>query len=337
MRIAERLRRKGELKVRDLARCIGRYAFTCAHAEGITLSEQAGFEDLDDIINDLDHCLYSIRVLERDVFEASNKQAYDKLRKTLPEGGVVTALRSLRDAATHHDAVIEPNLVRAVATFGASHFIVFERWRPRNELPSDTFDNLEGKYLQERADAYAEHVAGRYVLDTLFDAFHFFDLADPKLVKRDPDQQIRGFPIPPLDVPDGYYRMHPDWPTHDVADRARRDHAGTELPAGDQRLIEGALGHGRTLVGWTERDGNRSAFTEPVEQVVADVRRGYAYLVTVDGRPCPVQLEGGGLVAGGVALADVLTDLHQGTDDRWAAWAELAADDALYYQRQRRW
>lgn len=337
MRIAQRLRRKGELKVHDLARCIGRYACTCSHAEGITLGEEVGFENLDDIINDLDHCLYSIRVLDRDVFEASNEKAYEKLRKAHPEGGVVTALRSLRDAATHHDAVIEPNLVRAVGPIRASHFIVFERWRPRNELPSDTFENVDGRFVAERADAYDEHVAGRYVLDTLFDAFHFFDIADPKLVKRDADRQIRGFPIPPLDVPDGYYRIHPDGPTHEVADRARRDHAGTELPAGDRRLIEGALGHGCTLVGWTERDGSRSAFTEPVEQVVADVRGGYAYLVTVDGRPCPVQLEGGVLVAGGPALADVLADLAEGTEHPWAAWADLAADDALYYQRQRRW
>jgi hypothetical protein len=306
--------------------------------QGLKLSDdEAGFENLDDIVNDLDHCLYTIRVLDKDVFEVSNLKAYAKLRAAHPGGGVVTALRAIRDSATHHEDVIEPKLVRALGPVRPGRFIVFERWRDRSELPKDAFNNVEGKFVRERADAFDRDVAGRYVLDTLFDAFHFFDVCDPKLVARDGDGQIPGFPIPPLDLVAGYYRIHPDWPTHEAADQAVREIAREELPGGQRREIVGCIAEGTIFVGWTDLDSSRrSAFTEHIDQVAADVRRGYAYEVVVSDTRRALELDGHVLVVGDVAVADALTDLTTDTANPWSDWAALAAEDATIYRRQRR-
>lgn len=336
VRVAQRLRRKGELKIRDLAVCIGRYAGACFSATGLRLSDDAAFEDLDDVVNELDHCLYTIRVLDRDVFEASNKQAYDKLRKANDEGGVVTGLRAVRDAATHHADVTEPNLVRALGPLPPGRFIVFERWRYRRELPPKRFKNVDGKVVAERAEAFDRHVGGRYVLDTLFDAFRFFDIADPKLVARDAEGQIRGFPIPPLELVAGYYRIHPDWPTHEVVERRLRTRAEEDLPAGERREIVGTVGGGSTVVGWTQEAGSRSAFTETVEQACADIRRGYPYITLLEGVERPIRAKRSSLFVDEAALVDVLPDVSEEGEYPWSHWADLAAGDATIYRRQRR-
>jgi len=321
--------------MRDLVAGINRYAHACSTAQGIVQPPgHAGFEDLDAIVNDLDHCLYTIRVLDRDVFEASNRQAFSKLRTSSPEGGVVTALQAVRDAATHHKEVVDPNVVRALGPLERGSFIVFERWRQRSELPGSFFDNVDGKFHQARAAAYDDHVAGRYVLDTLFDAYKFFEAADPKLLPR-VDGQIPGFPIPPLELVYGYYRIHPDWPTHEEAERAHRSQLGRQIPAGDRRRIVGSVRGGDVFVGWTEQQRGETAFTEPSRQVAIDVRNGFEYYVVMDDKPESVSLDGKALVVGGEKLTSAVPDATDDPEHPWADWATLAADDSTYYHRQR--
>jgi hypothetical protein len=56
-------------------------------------------------------------------------------------------------------------------------------------------------------------------------------------------------------------------------------------PAGSARSIVGTLQAGTTVCGWTEFETRRASFTEPVRQFVADISRGYPYLLDADRSP----------------------------------------------------
>jgi hypothetical protein len=218
VRVSPDLSRKGQLKMRALAEDIRGYAERCTRVRGqVAPGPTVEFEHLDVVVNQLDRTLVAIRTLDHEVFERSGGSAYRTARSSSREGRVVTAVAAVRNAGVHSAVVIDPDVRRAIGPIAHNTFIIFPRWKQRIGLPQGTFLRQSQKPDKARAAAYDADVAGRLVLDTLFDAFAFFDRCDSSLVTR-VDNQIEGFPIPPLPVASGYYRLHPDWPPHETAE-----------------------------------------------------------------------------------------------------------------------
>lgn len=338
MQVDAALVRKGELRMRALVEDINRCAAKCANYTGsVVPGEMVEFEDFDLIINEVDRALWVIRTLDDEVYCASDEAAYKTLQANVPGGQVVLAFGALRDVATHRPEVVDPEIGRAVGPVDDGRFLIFPRWKQRANLPGNVFATRKGKPQVDRIAAYDAHVAGRYVLDTLIDAFDFFDHCDGRLARRDSEGQIEGFPLRPLLAAGiGYYRLGPDWPTHEEAKRNLFKLAGNAIPAGAERSIVGTIQAGTTVCGWTEMGrAGRASFTEPVRQVVADIGRGYPYVLDMDGSP--VTADGDRLTtADGRALADVVPDVEKSTEASWMIWWVGVGANADLYMRQRK-
>lgn len=119
-------------------------------------------------------------------------------------------------------------------------------------MPTAMFEHHDkkrrGQLNTDYALSYDNAVAGRLLVDTLMDAYAFFESCDPSLVKRDADNQISGFPLPPLPFAGGYVRLHPDWPSHEHVDSEIRNRTRSALPKGRDRQIRGLLSVGGTVV-----------------------------------------------------------------------------------------
>ncbi|MCA1693542.1 MAG: hypothetical protein LC749_01760, partial [Actinobacteria bacterium] len=79
------------------------------------------------------------------------------------------------------------------------------------------------------------------MLDTLLDAFAFFDWCDPTVADRDAEDHLVGFPLPPLPFAGTYFCLSPDWPDHVTVERNLRLKLASELPGGTHREITGGL------------------------------------------------------------------------------------------------
>ena len=287
------------------------------------------FDDLDVVMYSLDHALVSIRTLDQ-LFERGDKAAYQEHRTT--DGKVINGLVAPRDSAVHGSELIEPDLARAVQ-YG-DYFIVFPRWKPRMAIPPDVF----ARKRPEALAGYDDAVAGRAVHDTLFDAFKFFADCNTSIVPWGDGGQIKGFPLAPLPIGGTYFRLHPDWPSHEVAGKQLRARVQEVQPAGRGRRIDGTVvGPDGVLYlcGYTEvLEGHWSIFTEPMAQVLLDVLSSYPYQIMIDGKPHAVEGGSGTLAVEGRLLEEIgLPDLT--SDERWAGFVELSlADD--YYAVQRR-
>ncbi len=331
MRVAQRLRRKGEFKMRSLVTEIREVHWACQTVRGrVTSGSEVEFDHIDGVLIALDHALVSIRTLDKEVFQKSHPPAYEQLRST--RGQVVRGLTAPRDAAVHSAEVVDPDIPRAVGPI-SDLFIVYPRWKERSAIAPDAFPRTASGVLA----AYDAEVAGRYLQDTLFDALRFFDTCDRDLVARDAEGQIEGLPLPPLPVP-GYHRLHPDWPSHEEVEGAIRANARACPPGGTRRRVEGTVDagdHGTVLCGYTEVGGGSAlAFIEPIAQVVADIRMGYLYEISLGGATRPVEERGGALFVAGTSLEKV--GLSEVSDlATWQTWATLAMSDAEYYRRQR--
>jgi hypothetical protein len=341
VQVTEALKRKGELKMLALIECIRRYAEKCAnYRASLAPGQTIEIDSLDPIVNELDGALVIIRTLEFEVFIRSDGLTFDAMRATSPGGQVVHALASLRDLATHKPQVIDPDIGRAVGPVGDGQFIIFPRWKRRSDLPSDTFIKQAKKTqaikpYHTRVAAYDAHVSGRLVLDTLFDVFAFFDKCDPRLAPR-ADKQIVGFPIPPLPIVAGYYRMHPDWPTHEEVELEILARAKKNLPAGQSRTVVGTIADGSVVCGWTEMgNGGLSSFTEPSGQVADDIGRGYSYVIEADGLSVAAATDRL-VVSDGRALTDAVPDVSGSATQPWARWWDLVSEHADLYANQRK-
>lgn len=329
--------RKGALRMSALVEDINRYHEKCANFAGsVVPGTTVEFEDFDSIINELDRALVAIRTLDKEVFQDSERLAYEQLRDSTPGGQVVLAFASLRDIATHRADVVDPDIGRAVGPIGDGRFIILPRWKQRAELPADAFTKQHRGTYNTRARAYDAHVAGRYVLDTLFDAFKFFDGCDQRLAPRADDGQIMGFPIPPLPAVMGYHRLGPDWPTHEEAEQNMVQRSTDAPPAGSERSIMGTIEGGSIVCGWTEVEhGRLASFTEPVRQVVADLGKGYPYVVEGDGASVTAA-DGRLVVAHGHALTDVVPDVTNSTEPPWVGWWQVVTAQRDLYVNQRK-
>lgn len=302
---------------------------------GLTLE----FDHLHNIVNIVDDALVAIRILDREVYEKSDSTTYLQLRASHPTGGVVRALVAPRNNAAHHMEIIEPDLHRAVGPVD-DRYIIFPRWKLRSELPSEMFQYPDGKKRGQPRVAYISsydnHAAGRLVLDTLLDAFAFFDRCDPSIADRDSDGRLVGFPLTPLPVAE-YHRLSPEWPDHEVVHAKIRATAAAEAPAGMHREILGWIrtDTGPVFCGYTVTSGRRTAFTEQMDQMMRDVASGYRYEAVLEGATVEVQLRGGVLFMNPRLLTDHPREVKGSSAEPWTGWWELCVRDAYYYCQQR--
>jgi hypothetical protein len=336
LEIADHLKRKATLRMLALSEDIARFAQKCASWSGrVSPGGTAELEDLDSIINELDRALVTVRTLDLEVFHASSPREYSTLRHELLEGRIVWALASVRDVSTHRAEVIDPDVARAVGPLDDGAFIIFPRWKPREELPDDVFIDARGNYRSDRAEYYDTHVADRLILDTLLGVFSFFDAADSSIAPRHDDGTRPYFPLAPLPIVTGYYRLDPGWPSHDTVMNDLLVRTTSNVPAGVSREVVGIIEAGTVICGWTQsQEGRTASFTEEVNQVVTDIRLGYRYYSAERG---VLREEEGQLVGDdGIPLVPTLVDLSSSTDPPWSGWWSLASRDIDFYCNQRK-
>lgn len=344
MNVAPDRLRKGQLKMRGLATSIRHLYDACGSVRG---SVHPGgileLDELDDVINALDNALVSVRTIDLEVLEPSDATAYRAARANSPTGGVVRGLTPLRNNAVHHVDVVDPDLARAVGPLPGGTCAIFPRWKDRALLPTAMVEHHDRRRLGQLhigyANSYDTAVAGRLLVDTLMDAYAFFESCDPALVERDAENQIAGFPLPPRPFGAGYVRLHPDWPTQEHVDGEIRTRTRSALPKGRDRQIRGLLIVGDTVVccGYTDPAGPYArSFTEPVGQIVADVDAGFEYFIELDGTTDRVSVHDGVALADGRELASISELMLTGDDQEpWRGWWTLCQNDAHYYQAQR--
>ena len=309
MQVTSDRMRKGQQKMRALADATSRFYFACSHATGrLYPGPTLEVDHIDSVLNALDDAIVVIRTLDLEVLEASDPHGYTAIRKTSLKGTVVRALTAPRNNAIHHAEVIDPDLARAIGPLENGRCIIFPKWKPRSALPRAMFQYAQGKKKgQDRLNHMASYdaaAAGRLVLDTIMDAFSFFDTCDSRLADRDDEGNLIGFPLAPLPVP-GYMRLAPDWPDQETVDLYIRDRVRTEVPAGTGREITGRLSTpaGTVYCGYTSVDASRRhSFTEGDEQVRREIELGYPYVAVAGSRRLPVAVVDDELHAGGVPL-----------------------------------
>lgn len=335
--------RKGQQKMRALADAIARFYSACSHATGRVCPDHfLEMDHIDHVVNALDDALVAIRTIDLEVLEASDPKGYLATRKASTKGVAVRALTAPRNNAVHHAEVIDPDLARAIGPLDGGRCLIFPKWKPRSLLPPMMFQYAQGKKKgQDHVELQASYdsaASGRLILDTLMDAFDFFDGCDSRLADRDDEGNLRGFPLAPLPVA-GYTRLMPDWPDQETVDRNIRAEVRRQVPAGASREITGWLATpvGIVYCGYTEADhGYRHSFTEDEDQVRDDIGSGYNYEVVTGERRLPVRVVEGRLQVAGTPIQQLdLPDLTT-TADPWAGWWELCRSDAAYYRNQRR-
>ncbi len=328
---------KGRRKMYALTSEIRDVWDACGRVMGHPLAGgQLDLESLDEVAVALEHALVSIRTLDLEVFEASDKATYLATRDDLASraGRTVRGLIAPRNNAVHHADVIDPDVTRAVGPMPGTvdRYLIHPRWKARADLPARMFQQ------QAVAQAYDEACARVSILDTLLDAFAFFDGLDPSLARRRADGSLEGFPLPPYDIATGYRRLTPDQPSERDWQDGLRVEIQAALPAGSRTILGKVAVAGRlVLCGDTAAGPGRThCFTESEDQVVRDVGFGATYDVALAEGNGRCSVFGGVLVspAGPVATA-ALRDLA-GDNRPWADWWHLCEDDAEYYLRQRR-
>lgn len=344
MKVEHKRHRKGQLKMRGLADGIRRFYDACSSVRGaVARGATLELEHIDTVINALDCALVCVRTLDLDVFERSDPTEYHKLRSASAAGSTVLGLIAPRNMAVHHVDVIDPDIVRAVGPLDGGSFIIFPKWKPRAQLPHAMFQyhdgNKKGQDIVDAITSYDAGVAGRLVLDTLFDAYAFFNHCDGTLADRDGNGKLVGVNLPPLPVATGYVRLAPDQPTHEEVDQQIRARAQSAAPAGQSREITGCLDTpaGPVLCGSTTVDSYRTqSFTESIQQVVHDLEMGFPYRATFQGEATPLTFRDGALMAADVPLLDRLQVLSANDREPWAGRWDLCIQDAAYYRDQRR-
>lgn len=290
-------------------------------------------EDLHTVLNAVDDALVAIRTLDLEVFTASDKTAYEAMLSKSPEGKVVRGLVGPRNNAVHGAEVVDPCVSRAVGPLLDGRYLIWPRWKNRSDVPTSVF----GRTAPGAIGAYDQCVAGRPVIETLIDAFTFFATCDPCTPQRDEAGNWFGFPLQPLSVP-GYERLAPDWPNRKEADAQVRADCTAVPPGGDGREIRAVIevDGQRILCGYTRNGYRQDSFTEPVEQVVRDIERGYSYSVATADGSLDVSVVHDDLEANGKALSDLKLAAPSGDiTPPWEGWWQLCQDDAAYYRAQR--
>jgi len=358
IRITQERLDKGKLLMSGLAEEINGLWLCRSRAEGILVPGarlDITDESIQDLLNWLRRALTTIRSLDLEVYEESDRAAYRTARETDPRGVAVRGLTAPRNNAVHHPEVVDPGVDRAMGPLDDGRFVIDPVWVMRTSRLDTMFTDQKGRFNDSYAEAYDDRVAGRSLTDPLLDAFAFFHDLAPDLARRNDEGNLRQFPLPPLPIaaPYVYSRLDPSWPT----ESERRDELQNQLrseilespPSGLERQISGAIrtedGH-LVLTGMTVVSSSYGhQFLETPEQVIADIRRGYRYVLSkLDGAPSSessradlVQLGTELKLPDGTPLpVEALLHAERHSAEIWLAKWELCQKDAAYYARFRK-
>ncbi|MGW2585343.1 hypothetical protein ACWCYZ_29175 [Streptomyces virginiae] len=333
---------KGRQKMHGLALAITHVWEASATTETSLCRDHGMHVDTERIALEAAPALAAIRTVDLEVIcnslAPAEKTRYQQLLKDDPQGRVVRGLTLLRNADTHVPATIDVPADRVVGGSGLG-YRVMPTWLPFDQLPAAIQNNPQNR--ASVVEAYKDAVGGQLVMDTLLDAFAFLRTCDPTLPRY-----IRGtndleyFPLRPYTTHD-YDRRHPDQPSRPRLETEIRRRTQENPPYGTGRIILHSFTRaGRTIYcGNTVRHDINTAFVEPDEQVVKDIRAGFPYAtITPDGRSLNVTAnEDGDLCVDGALLAAVplLAPQHHANPAVCEGWWELTSNDAFLYRRQR--
>lgn len=326
--------------MKALSEDINRFWDACADVSGAVVpGGHLDIDDLDDCINALDRALTTIRTLDLEVLDASDEQAYRALRLSDARGGAVRGVTGPRNNAVHGVEVVNPDISNALGPIPGTvgRFAVLPKWKATDAVPATMFQNGNGSPNAKYEAAYEAALAGKPILDTLLDAFAFFEACDGRLVTRDGDGQLAGFPLRPLPIANRYRRLHPDWPSEEEWNLDERDRITNIPPGGLRRRVEGtaSTADATLLCGVTEINAIYSeVFVEPIEQVTKDIDLGYTYVVNVDGALSPITIGHDGLLLGAEPL-DISGMPAADPTKPWLSWWQICLDDANYYRIRR--
>lgn len=349
---------RAEQLTRQLQKAVARLGWETNNVPGYLSCTDGVVVDLGDIAITMDEILVPMRTLEKEVLRQADQAAVELAIDTTTEGKVVLGLTSLRDVAVHRTDLVHPNTERVLGPLpGGRHFVARPTWKAAVELPSDTFlrdaDKSGARYhYKTREAAYVAHIAGRTLIDTAMDVLKFvLDLA-PSLAANDQDDpsQLRYLPLAPsplLEASGAYQRLHPSWPNERDLEGELRVKVKAHPPSCTGRLVTHAFvdDQGITVLGGYTIKGENflDLFTEPEQQVAADIKMGYPYWLArlasdtssalVAGEPLVTTDEGALMGLDRIpTAADAVTDVDLPTYQfHW----HLARSDVFKYRAQR--
>lgn len=159
---------------------------------------EAQSSDIDTLGTHLALAVTAVRVLDREVFEATYGSDYRSLRDAGASGCCVNGMTLMRNAEIHLPVVVEPatNPVLGWSSTprGRSRHHVFwnARWSPYSTLPDEI---LRGRRTAARCHSgYLSRLEGREVTETLLDGINFFARIDPTVTPRDKKGNPGGIP-----------------------------------------------------------------------------------------------------------------------------------------------
>ncbi|MGW5610435.1 hypothetical protein ACWEWI_30950 [Streptomyces sp. NPDC003753] len=289
---------------------------------------------------ELASALAAIRTLDLEVIRKSlhgaDAQRYLALQDSDVQGQVVRGLVLLRNADIHLPSALTVNVN---CCFGEGEvYQIVPTWSAYDALPAVVRTNPLNR--PGVCVAYENAVGGHAVLETLLDAFAFFDRCDPTLARRNATTgELAYFPLRGPTLID-YARRHPDERNRTDVEKDVRRQAQATPPSGDGREVEFRISKGAAVYcGHTVHPRFRRLFIEEAAQIVRDVELGYSYILVSEGgtrRPLAVNADGH-LVADCRALEDLCLPMppnHPNAMD-WVMEWNAATVDAFEYYAQR--
>jgi hypothetical protein len=234
---ADDRRRKGHQKMHGLALYIN-WVWAATIATETSICREHGVEiDCERVALAVSPALAAIRTLDLDIFDRGQgsehiQQEYRNLRKSDPHGRVVRGLLLLRNADIHLSATIDLRSERAISLFDGNitYWRVFPQWQPYDEL--DPVIRTNPGTREQAHECYRSAVSGQLVIESLLDAFCFFDRCDPSLAVRrmnEGSEELAYFPLPAF-VQHDYERRHPYAISRDEAQRRLCEHPESTPP-----------------------------------------------------------------------------------------------------------
>ncbi|MDT0224133.1 hypothetical protein [Gordonia sp. AC31] len=294
-----------------------------------------------------------VNILDESVFEPEFGEPYKKLRERSPGGRVVTGLELVRNCETHSPVTFDDLLVQNRAysvpmNAGAQVMRAVWHWADYANLPTDYVGlcGPDSSEFQKRARKEAQHgyrdsVAGRSVVETLFDAERFFLSLEPRLavalrpalrysfaeVQEDAltvlHRPLEGF-VGAVPLPD--LSNHWDERTTALAPPADRyvenlvKRKNKDVPAGEKRFVTHKIVSGQGVVGYSgdveTATGEHMAWVERSAQIARDIRAGYQYVVALGDDEILVAASDNLVLSAFIGGRDMLMELDGAPDSR---------------------